>query len=67
MSASSAAENVAYNQGYADPPYQAFYGWVNSPPHNSAMLNATYNCTGIGAARAVNGAWYFTQIFVRTP
>ena len=28
---SSAAENVAYNQGYADPATQAVQGWLNLP------------------------------------
>ena len=67
ITSSAWAENVVWNSGYADPPGQAVIGWINSPGHNANMLNPIYNCTGMGAAKAANGAWYFTQIFARTP
>ena len=63
MTITAWAENVAYNSD-ADPPYRAYIQWINSSGHNANILNATYNNTGIGAAKRADGAWFFTQIFV---
>lgn len=60
----SAAENVAYNQGYPDPVAQAVEGWINSPGHRVNM-EGQFDLTGIGAFRTPDGKYYFTQIFVR--
>ena len=60
------SENVSWNSGYADPPYQAYVGWVNSPGHYANLMDSQVNITGVGAAQAASGAWYFTQIFVGT-
>ena len=64
MSINAWAENVAYNYD-SDPPYRAYIQWINSSGHNANILNGIYNYTGIGAARRSDGAWFFTQIFVR--
>lgn len=60
----AAAENVAYNGGYADPATKAVQGWLNSPGH-LRNIQGNYNLTGIGVAKSTKGAYYFTQIFIR--
>ncbi len=59
----SAAENIAYNQGYRDPVERAVAGWIKSPGHHKNMIG-NYNLTGIGMAKNSQGEYYFTQIFV---
>lgn len=61
---STAGENIAMNQGYSEPAAQAMNGWLNSPPHK-ANIEGAYTHTGIGIAKSGNGAYYFTQIFVK--
>lgn len=58
-----AAENVAYNQGYADPATNAVQGWLNSSGHQRNIVG-NYNLTGVGVARNSKGEYYFTQIFI---
>lgn len=58
-----AAENIAYNQGYADPAANAVQGWLNSSGHQRNIVG-NYNLTGIGVARNSKGEYYFTQIFI---
>lgn len=62
----SAAENVAYNQGHADPVKVAVEGWINSPGHQENMAG-NFNLTGIGVVKNSAGEYYFTQIFVLKP
>ena len=59
----SAAENVAYNQGYGDPVKQAVEGWIESEGHRQ-NLTGNYNLTGIGVVKNQQGEYYFTQIFI---
>jgi uncharacterized protein YkwD len=59
----SAAENVAYNQGFSDPATKAVQGWLKSPGH-LGNIRGNYNLTGIGVARNSKGEVYFTQIFI---
>ncbi|AKG20826.1 CAP domain-containing protein [Calothrix sp. 336/3] len=61
----SAAENVAFNQGYNDPAAQAMLGWLNSPGHLS-NIHGDFNLTGIGVAKNSQGEVYITQIFLRS-
>ncbi|MBR8833586.1 MAG: CAP domain-containing protein [Stigonema ocellatum SAG 48.90 = DSM 106950] len=61
----SAAENVAFNQGYSDPANQAVIGWLNSPGHLK-NIEGNYNLTGIGVASNSKGEFYITQIFLRS-
>ena len=57
------AENVAYNQGYDNPPESAVEGWINSPGHRKNM-EGDFDLTGIGVAKNSKGEYYFTQLFV---
>jgi uncharacterized protein YkwD len=59
----SAAENVAFNQGYDDPAVEAMSGWIKSPGHLK-NLKGNYNLTGIGVATNKQGQVYLTQIFI---
>ncbi len=61
---SSGAENVAYNQGFADPTTRAVQGWINSTGHRQ-NIEGSFNMTGIGVAKNSRGEYYFTQIFIR--
>jgi uncharacterized protein YkwD len=61
----NAAENVAYNQGYAKPADQAVQGWLKSPGHKS-NIEGNYNMAGIGVAKNAKGEFYFTQVFIRS-
>ena len=60
----SAAENVAYNQGFSDPGRQAVEGWIKSSGHRKNM-EGNFNLTGIGVSKNARGEYYFTQIFIR--
>ncbi|MCX7596161.1 MAG: CAP domain-containing protein [Fischerella sp.] len=60
----SAAENVAFNQGFSDPATEAFTSWINSPDH-LINIKGNYNLTGIGVATNSKGEVYLTQIFLR--
>lgn len=60
----AAAENVAYNQGYADPATKAVQGWLKSPGHLK-NIEGSYNLTGIGVAKNAKGEYYLTQVFIR--
>lgn len=63
ISYQTAAENVAYNQGFANPDEQAVIGWINSPEHRQNIEGA-FDLTGVGIARNLQGEYYFTQIFI---
>lgn len=60
----SAAENVAYNQGYSDPDKQAVQGWLKSSGHHKNIVGQ-YDLTGIGIAKNAKGEYYLTQIFIK--
>lgn len=62
----SAAENVAYNQGYAAPDRQAVDNWLDSPGHLKNIVGE-FNLTGIGVAQNQQGEYYLTQIFILQP
>lgn len=59
----SAAENVAYNQGYQNPAQVAVDGWIKSAGHQKNMVG-NFNLTGVGVAKNAQGEYYFTQIFM---
>ncbi|MBE9128421.1 CAP domain-containing protein [Coleofasciculus sp. LEGE 07092] len=61
---SSAAENVAYNQGHRDPAQQAVQGWLKSPGHRQ-NIEGEFDLTGIGISKNAQGEYYFTQIFIK--
>lgn len=60
----SAAENVAYNQGYSNPGEQAVQGWLKSTGHRQ-NIEGNYDLTGIGITKNGKGEYYFTQIFIK--
>lgn len=61
---SAIAENVAFNNGYADPATVAVNGWINSSGHE-ANMSGNFTKTGMGVAISSDGSYYFTQIFIR--
>ncbi|MBN1479702.1 CAP domain-containing protein [candidate division KSB1 bacterium] len=61
----TAAENVAFNQGYQDPAAIAVEGWLMSTGH-LANITSDFDVTGIGVATNEKKGYYFTQIFVKT-
>lgn len=61
---SGIAENVAFNNGHADPATTAVTGWINSPGHEANMVG-NYTKTGMGVAISSDGSYYFTQIFIK--
>ncbi|HLP88477.1 MAG TPA: CAP domain-containing protein [Nostocaceae cyanobacterium] len=61
----SAAENVAYNQGYSDPATKAVQSWLQSSGH-LANIKGNFNLTGVGVAVNSKGVVYFTQIFLKS-
>ena len=63
ISYQTAAENVAYNQGFANPGEQAVIGWINSPGHRQ-NIEGEFDLTGVGITRNLKGEYYFTQIFI---
>ncbi len=60
----SAAENVGYSVGYAQPEAIAVEDWIGSPGHQKNMVGR-YDLTGIGSVKNARGETYFTQIFIR--
>lgn len=57
-------ENIALNQGYDDPADFAVERWLKSAKHRANISNAAWTHTGIGVARAADGTFYFTQVFI---
>lgn len=53
-----AGENVAYGYAYTD----VTKGWYDSPGHRANLLG-DYTTIGIGAAKASDGRFYYTQNF----
>jgi len=60
-----AAENLGTNLGYEYPAEAAPEGWINSDKHRQTLLE-NFDLTGVGVARDSLGAYYFTQIFIRS-
>ena len=58
-------ENIAYNQGYNDPTAFAVERWMVSEKHRENIMNDEYTHAGVGVARASDGTYYFTQVFMR--
>jgi uncharacterized protein YkwD len=62
---STLGENIAYNQGYSDPTAFAVERWMVSPKHRENVLNGEYTHAAVGIARAADGTYYFTQVFMK--
>ena len=60
---SAAGENIAYGQ---KTPQQVMNSWMNSR-HRNNILSRTYNQIGVGVAKASNGTYYWTQMFIKSP
>ena len=61
---STLGENIAYNQGYSDPTAFAVERWMISEKHRENALNPSYTHAAVGIARASDGTYYFTQVFM---
>jgi uncharacterized protein YkwD len=57
-------ENIAYNQGYDDPTAFAVERWMISEKHRENAMSAHYTHAAVGIARAADGSYYFTQVFM---
>lgn len=55
-----AAENVAF--GYSGTE-EVMAAWMDSPPHRRNILNCDVKSFGAGVQQAVNGTYYWTQVF----
>lgn len=55
-----ASENVAF--GYSDTA-EVMAAWMDSPPHRRNILNCDVKSFGAGVQQAVNGTFYWTQVF----
>lgn len=61
-----AGENVGLtNRG--DPNREIVTGWLASPVHRQNLLAPMFNVTGIGIARAPDGTFFYTQLYVTIP
>ena len=58
-------ENIAYNQGYDDPTAFAVERWMVSEKHRENAMSGVYTHAAVGIARASDGTFYFTQVFMR--
>jgi uncharacterized protein YkwD len=58
-------ENIAYNQGYSDPTAFAVERWMISQKHRENAMNDEYTHAAVGVARASDGTYYFTQVFMK--
>jgi len=57
-------ENIAYNQGYADPGALAVERWMLSPKHRANILSPEFRAMAIGSFVAADGSVYLTQTFI---
>ena len=58
------AENIAYNQGYADPGAFAVERWMQSEKHRANILSPEFRAMAIGSFIAADGSVYLTQTFI---
>jgi uncharacterized protein YkwD len=62
---STLGENIAYNQGFNDPTAFAVERWMVSHKHRENAMNDDYTHAAVGIARASDGTYYFTQVFMK--
>jgi len=60
---SAAGENIAYGQISAE---EVMEDWISSPGHKANIMSDIYDQIGVGAAKADNGTYYFTQLFIKS-
>lgn len=63
---SLAAENIGRTDR-RDPNREILEGWLGSPVHRRNLLSAPFNTTGLGIARASDGALVYTQLYLTYP
>ena len=63
---SLAAENAGQTSK-ADPGREILESWLASPAHRENLHAPPFNATGIGIARASDGTYYFTQLYLTYP
>ena len=63
---SLAAENLGRTDR-SDPTRSIVRGWLESPEHRRNLLAPPFNATGVGIARAADGALLYTQVYVTYP
>ena len=63
IKSSAAGENIAYGQRT---PQAVMNDWMNSPGHRANILSPSYNQIGVGVAKAANGTYYWTQMFIKS-
>jgi uncharacterized protein YkwD len=51
----------------SDPSGEILRNWIASPVHADNLYAPPFNRTGIGIARAANGTWYVTQLYLTVP
>jgi len=61
-----AAENAGQTDR-GDPAREILQGWIASPVHRRNLHAPPFNRTGIGIARAADGTFYFTQLYLTVP
>lgn len=61
-----AAENLGRTDR-GDPNRAIVQGWLHSPDHRRNLLTPPFNTTGIGIARASDGSFLYTQIYITIP
>lgn len=59
----TSGENLAKIGGYKFPLHRAEKGLMNSPGHRANILNASFNCVGIGIHKSDKKVYYYTQNF----
>lgn len=57
-------ENIAYNQGFADPGAFAVERWMQSEKHRANILSTEFRSMAIGSFVAADGTVYLTQTFI---
>lgn len=60
----SIGENIAFNRGFLDPVVKTVELWLDSPTHKRNMLDANWTESAVGVAKAQDGSYYFTQVFM---
>jgi uncharacterized protein YkwD len=61
-----AGENVGLTSR-PDPNDEVLRGWIHSPVHRENLTARPYNATGLGIARAADGTFYYTQLYLSFP
>lgn len=63
---SMAGENVG-RTNKPSPNAEILGGWIRSPAHHQNLVARPFNATGIGIARAADGGYVYTQLYLTFP